>query len=1027
MALSAGTRLGPYEILSALGAGGMGEVYKAHDTKLDRSVAIKLLPAHLAGDAERLRRFHAEARAASALNHPHILVIHDFDDVDGRPCMVTEFVEGQTLRQRLESGSITIREAVDIATQAASALGAAHARGIVHRDLKPENVMVRPDGYVKVLDFGLAKLIESDLNVSSGSADMTRLGMVVGTPRYMSPEQARGLPVDRRTDIFSLGTVLYEMVTGSSPFDAPDTMALPLAIVNEAPAPLSAAVQSCAPGLGEVLRRALAKDRERRYSQISELLNDLKKIQLALEIGLHASGPRERGREHPTGVIGVPPSAWPNTLPVPPTPIVGRQTELAAIAHLFQTDEARLVVLTGPGGAGKTRVALEAAARLADRFDDGVWFVPLASLQDPALVSAAIAQTLGLKETADADSMAVLERHLCPRHLLLVLDNFEHVVAAASVITHLLSACPRVRVLVTSRAVLRVRSEHEVAVPPLRLPEAGRSLSLADLQQVEAVALFVDRARAARPEFAITRDNAAAIVEICARLDGLPLALELAAARIRLLTPADLLARLARRLPLLTAGPRDLPARQQTLRAAIGWSYQLLTSDEQRVFARLAVFLGGFTLEAAEAICGGDDVPVLDAVDALAGSSLLRRREALDGSSRFDWLQTVGEFADERLAASQDADVLRRRHAGFFLSLAEAAAAAADFDRLEAEHDNLRAAIDWTIGAGDTSFALRFGAAMWRFWERRGFMREAADRLDRILRMPAGGSPDRLRSSVAYAAGVLADAAGRYEVARARFKENLTAARAAGDEIGVANSLNNLGIVSLRHEDYDTARRSFTESLSLWRAIGHRHAVTLSLNNLGNVANLQADHETAWSLHQQSLGMFRDLGDERGVAQTLGHLADVRRDQHAHEDARALYGEAFAIYQRIGDQSGMASCFIDLGHVSRESGQLDGARAMYQEAAVIFGELGDARGIARVLESVVDIALAEQKWERAFTLAGAAAALRQSSGAPLPPGERARFEARLAAVDHPLEDRRQWFTEGQRTAVERAITLALDT
>jgi predicted ATPase/Tfp pilus assembly protein PilF len=600
--------------------------------------------------------------------------------------------------------------------------------------------------------------------------------------------------------------------------------------------------------------------------------------------------------------------------------------------------------------------------------------------------------------------------------------------------TDLVAACPRLRLLVTSRAVLRVRSEREVAIPPLRLPDLGRPLSISELQRVDAVALFVDRACAVRPDFALTRDNAAPVAEICARLDGLPLALELAAARIRLLTPADMLARLARRLPLLTAGPRDLPVRQQTLRNAIGWSYQLLKPDEQRLFARLAVFSGGFPLDAAEAICGGDDLVLLDAIDALAGSSLLRRQEAFDGSSRFALLETIAEFATERLAERGEAAVLRTRHSAFYLSLAEATVergatddASAGFDRLEAEHDNLRASIDWVVDAGDAQSALRFGVALWRFWERRGFVREGADRLDRLLSMPADASLEVLRSSVAYAAGVLADAAGRYEAARAHFEENLAAARALGDDSGVANSLNNLGIVSLRRGDYDAARRFYTESLSFWRRVGHRYAVALSLNNLGNVASLQKEHETARTFYEESLAVFCELGDERGVAQTLSHLADVHRDQGEYQQAHELYGDALAIFRRISDQSGVASCLTDCGHVERDAGDVDAARAMYQEAAVIFGELGDARGIARVLEGFVGLALAEGRCERACTLAGAAGALRQSVGAPMPPGERLRFEARLASVDQSAEDRQRWLLEGQKVPVERAIALALET
>ena len=859
-----GRVVGGYRIESRIGVGGMGEVYKAYDRRLDRQVALKLLPADLVSDPDRLRRFHTEARAASALNHPSILIVHDFGELDGRPFIVTELVEGQTLRERLLAGPLPLREAVDIAVQMSNALMAVHARGIVHRDIKPDNVMVRSDGYVKILDFGLAK----DITTDRTELDHTQLGMVVGTPRYMSPEQARGLPLDARTDIFSLGIILYEMVTGRRPFDGPDQTAALVALFNDPPGALPVSVLEAAPSLAGITMRALAKDRDQRYQQMAELAGELKRLQLALEIG-------ERTPPAPAKAHPVADTDSLHNLPVPPDQIVGRETEIAVIRRLFETEGVRLVVLTGPGGSGKTRVAIESSARLANRFSDGVWFVALAPLQDPALVPGAIAQALGLTETAQATYTGLLQDYLRPRDLLLVLDNFEQVVAAGPMVAELLAASPRVRVLVTSRAVLRIRGEYEVPVSPLRLPDLARPIPIEELERVESIALFANRARSVRPDFAITRENAGAIAEICTRLDGLPLALELAAARIRLLGPAAMLGRLARRLPLLTGGPRDLPERQQTLRDTIAWSYQLLTPDEQRLFARLAV-LASFTLEAAEALCSEGNLPVFDAIDALVGGSLLRRQDAPDGSSRFSMLQTIAEFAGERLAERGEVEALRTRHAAFYLSLAEATAApeaaedpAARFDRVEAEHDNLRAAITWCISAGDAQSALRFGSALWRFWEQRGFVREGADQLERILAMPGAKSHDQLRATVAYAAGVLADAAGRYDTARRRFGENLGSARAASDQWGIANSLNNLGIVALRQGDHEAARTFYTESLSIWRQLGHRHAIALSLNNLGNVADLQKDYERAGTLYR------RQPGRVSGSRRRSRHRADA--------------------------------------------------------------------------------------------------------------------------------------------------------
>lgn len=1018
---------GRYRIVTRLGTGGMGEVYLADDPRLGRKVALKLLAARGDVDVAPLKRLEHEARTASALNHPHIMTVYDVGDVEGAAFIATEHVEGETLRRRLARGPVPLPEALDVAHAIAQALAAAHARGIVHRDVKPENIMVRPDGVVKLLDFGIATLAEARPLGATLAASATDAGAIVGTLHYLSPEQARGEAVDARTDVFSLGVVLHEMLSGRAPFDGPSAAAVIVSLLNDAPPPLPRAVLDAAPALGGILARALARHRDDRYARIADLAADVREARLALEIAarMPASG---RGE---TTVSLAHSAARRGNLPIPPTPIIGRDAELARIDRLFGDEAARLVVLTGPGGSGKTRLALEAAARVAPRLADGVVFVSLAPLQDPELVPAAIAHAVGLKERPDAASLALLEDHLRSRTLLLVLDNFEHILAAAGLVSDLLAACPGLRALVTSRAALRLRGEYELPVPPLHLPDLVRLPPVDELARVDSIALFAGRARAVRPDFAITPENAATVAEICGRLDGLPLALELAAARIALLTPADLLARLARRLPLPSAGPRDLPARQKTLGAAIGWSYQLLGPAEQRVFDCLAVFAGGFTLTAAEAICGGD--LVLDPLDTLVSSSLVRRQEAPDQSSRFTMLETIREFASERLAEHGDPDALRRRHARFYLALAEdgAASLAADpavsLDLLEGEHDNLRAAIDWAVGAGEADTPLRLGAALWRFWEMRGFVREGSDRLESILAV-ARGSQDPLYMKVRYAAGVLADAAGRYALARTRFSENLAAYRAAGDDWGVANSLNNLGIAALRQNDYDEARRCYTESLSLWRKLGNRHAVALSLNNLGNVANLQKDFDAARALHEESLAIFRELGDERGIALTLHHLGDVSRDRAEQDAARQLYEEAFGMFRRAADASGTAGCLTDLGHLARERGEPDAARTMYQEAAVMFGELGDARGIARVLEGFAALSIDERQVELAFTLAGAASALRESIGAPLPPRERAGFDARLASAgEASLELRRQWLLAGRALPVEQAIALALDT
>ncbi|HEV3474350.1 MAG TPA: adenylate/guanylate cyclase domain-containing protein, partial [Actinomycetota bacterium] len=420
--------------------------------------------------------------------------------------------------------------------------------------------------------------------------------------------------------------------------------------------------------------------------------------------------------------------ARPNNLPTRLTRFIGRGPEIMAVEDLLENT--RLLTLTGPGGTGKTRLSLQVASEMLPRFEDGAFFVDLSPITDPSLVATSIADAVGAKEEPGRSVGDTLQDHLRDKELLLVLDNFEQVTAATDVVQLLLNCAPRLKLLVTSRIVLHLSGEQEYPVPPLALPDPAHLPGLEALSQFEAVALFIDRARAVKPDFAVTNENAPAVAEICARLDGLPLAIELAAVRVKLLSPQSMLARLGQRLPLLTGGARDLPERQRTLRGAIEWSHDLLDDAKRSLFARLAVFQGGCTLEAAEAVCG-TDLDVLDGLASLVDESLLRRSETTDGELRFGMLETIREFAAERLAESGQQEKLRRRHAEWVMAFAEEAEPeivgenqALWLDRTEREHDNIRAALRWANDHGEGEIALRTGASLWRFWQQRGHLRE---------------------------------------------------------------------------------------------------------------------------------------------------------------------------------------------------------------------------------------------------------------------------------------------------------------
>ena len=651
----------------------------------------------------------------------------------------------------------------------------------------------------------------------------------------------------------------------------------------------------------------------------------------------------------------------PNNLPIQATPFIGRERELEVVRQRLLRPEVRLLTLTGTGGAGKTRLALQSAADLLDEFPAGVFFIPLAPIGEATLVVSAIASALGVREGAGKPLMNALKDYLHQKQLLLVLDNFEQVASAAPLVSELWAAAPRLKMLVTSREMLRLYGEHNYPVPPLALPDPKHLPALERLRQYEAVQLFIERAQAAKAGFAITNENAPAVAEICARLAGLPLAIELAAARVRLLSPPAILARLS--LKLLTGGARDLPARQQTMRAAIGWSYDLLVAAEQTLFRRLAVFVGGCTLEAVEAVCNAEnDLPmdILDGLGSLADKSLVEHDE-FGNEPRFRMLETLREYALERLEESGEAEALRRRHAQCHLTLAEKAdselrgpRAAARLDWFEMEHDNLRAALAWSLGQAtadaDIEMGMTLTTLMAGFWNIRGHLSEGREWLAKALALKPKKSASR--ALVLIWAGYLAYSQGDYASARALYEESLAIERELGDKAGIATSLNNLGLVAKAQGDYASARALHEESLAIWRELGNKAGIAMSLNNLGNVAYAQGDYTSARALHEESLGIKRELGDKAGIAKSLYNLGELAGVTHEPERAAQLFGAAEAL--RV---------LINTPITTQERAEYDGAvgavKAQMDEAA--FAAAWEAgrkmtmeEAVAYALESATD-------------------------------------------------------------------------
>jgi predicted ATPase/transcriptional regulator with XRE-family HTH domain len=780
-------------------------------------------------------------------------------------------------------------------------------------------------------------------------------------------------------------------------------------------------------------------DRQRPYPATVRRLADALGLAGEARVALLATVPERSGAPVSSVSQGPGGSADPlvqldlASLPTPLTPLLGREDEVAQVSTLLR-EGVRLLTLTGPGGVGKTRLSLEVATGATDArslLADGVAFVPLAPLADAGLVLPTIAQVLGVPDRGSQPVDMLLRRTLQRRQrLLLVLDNFEHLLTAAAAVAALLEDCPRLALLVTSRAPLRVRGEQEYLVAPLAPPRFDHLVSLEEAARSPAVRLFVARAQAASPIFSLTPANASAVAAICGRLDGLPLALELAAPRIKLLPPGALLARLHHTLPLLTGGGRDVPARQQTLRATIGWSYDLLDPGERVLFRRMAVFVGGCTLEAAEAVCGLPagaeplDVDVLEGLGSLVDQSLLQVRE-LGGDPRYALLETIREYARECLESTGELDALRRAHAASYLHLAEEAEPALTGpeqrlwgERLERDHDNLRAALGWALEQREMETGLRLVGALHRFWGRRGHLREGRAWVERLvaLETPAGAPSqvsvepggsgsgptvtgasverERLWARAFFAGGALARHQGDEGVARPWLEQATKLGRAAGDQLTTALALNYLGFIAIGVGDQAQADAYYEQSLALSRAVDDRWGIAFSLNLLGDLARKQGDLERAEARLEEALAIRREIGARRDIAITLENLELVAAWRGEGERAVALGREAVALLWEVGDPLVGAESLETLGSIiAGVGGQGEQAARLLGAAAAVRERLGapqapdDRQELERLVAPARD-ALGEPAWTAAFT-AGTAlsleAAVAEALGEPPPP------------------------------------------
>jgi len=991
MTLLSGSRLGHFDIIAPLGAGAMGEVYRARDHRLERDVALKVLPARTVGDAQARKRLRAEALALSKLNHPNIAAIYEFDTDDDVDFLVMEFVEGETLAARLQSGSLPEGDVTSIALQVADALQEAHARGIVHRDLKPGNIMLTTRDRAKVLDFGLARSL-LPVAADASSESLSSAEAIVGTVPYMAPEQLRTGQVDTRADLYAVGVILYEMATGQRPFAETGLGPLVKSILERTPEPPRRLNPALSPRLESIVLKALRKSADERHHSAEELIRELQ-----------GTAPVERRsvlRGHRIG-----------NLPQPRTSFVGRERESIEVKACLEST--RLLTLTGSGGCGKTRLAIASAETVRDAYPDGVWLVELAAVQDALVVPQTVAAVFGIREQPGRSLSDTLAESFASQAMLIVIDNCEHVVGAAGqLVEAILDAGPAPRVLATSREALGVAGEVARRVPSLSVPDDGEleasgasvkrpSIGTAEAARAyEAVRLFEERAKTAVPSFQLTDGNAAVVARICRRLDGIPLAIELAAARLKLLAPEEIETRLDDCFRLLTKGGRVGLPRHQTLRALIDWSYDLLDDREKLVFRRLSVFAGAWSVATAEAVCG--DPPghsssaepiapgqVLDIVTALVDKSLILIQEVV-GERRCRLLETVRQYAADRLVESGEASALKNRHCDHFRTVAqenEIGRSVEEFQRLHDAYDDLRAALEWSLKGGVPETGLQIATHLVNYWSGPGSMSEGrmwlVTLLDRADRAPAA-----MRARAIRKLGKIYWLETNFEEAESCYRQTIAFYGEVGDLKGVAGAYQGIGSVTRHRGDYRAARDAFEQALALFRELGSREGMGGVLNDLGIVASNERDIERAIDLYQESLSIAREVGDVWAIASRLGNLAEV----------------------------------------TTWKGDIDRALQLHRESLNLWVELGDRRSIAEGLEMFAETLCAQGRMDRVATVLGAVEALREEIGCPRPPVDDDLIEGAAAAAAAALGDdafRRAW-AGGRAMQQAEAVAYALE-
>ena len=1047
-------RIGRYPIVDELGRGGMGVVYKASDPALDRHVALKVLPEHLARNGTWLAQFQREARLLAALNHPNIATIHSLEESAGTWFLTMELIPGEDLAAHLSRGRPPFGDTISIGRQIARALEAAHAQQIVHRDLKPSNVLISTDGHVKVLDFGLAgrwdpgRVLHADVSADShgvrpasqvrddAETIVSSAGRMSGTPGYMSPEQLRGESIDPRTDIFAFGCLLYECLAGAPCFGGTSIAEKIQATLHHMP-DFDRLPAETPPSIRNLLGRCLARDLTARLARLEEVRRELEEI-LAVRPWQRSDSP-------------LPVAATPQNLPQELSSFVGRTAEITEIRALLATN--RLVTLTGAGGSGKTRLSLRVVRTLLEHFPDGVWWVQLAGLTDPVHLARSVMTAAGIGESPGLTFREALVQAFQTTKSLIVLDSCEHLVeGCARFAEDLLLATSNLHVLATSRETLGIAAERIFRVLPLEVPgsrsrelrqplsapetEAQGKLDLEEARRSEAVLLFEQRARQVRPDFAVTLDNLPAVLDICRRLDGLPLALELAAARTRVVDVAQIRDRLDDRFRILTGGSRAAISHHQTLGDLIDWSYQHLEEREKKLFARLSIFVAGWSLEGMEAVCAGDGLEeweLLDILSRLIDKSLVEMESRPGGSeggggvgTRYRMLESVREFARGVLPATE-AEAIGRRYSDYYIDLAKRSVTELVGSKqklwlalMDSEYDNFRAAIRTTLAhRSDAGPALRLTAPLQRYWMFRSNWTEPLGYLRSALSLPGAEERTLERGAALTALGNMLRLSAATDEALACSREAIEIFTERGAEDQLAKSYNNLGATFLIQMKPEEAMGPLERSLELSRRTGDEWLAAAVLTNMGNAAEALGDFQKVRSCQEAALELFRKLGDRVHSAYALLWLGIAAYRLQEYDEALRRYGEALEIARDLGDRWVMSIILVNRANTSAAMERFDEARATLRESIRMSAESDDATGVAAAVEGFADLARHEGRLDLAVRIRAACDVLRRDRNAPRRPFDEERIEQERVEMRGVLGDLAYEAAEREGAALPR--------